>query len=180
MECEFDDEPNDDEEIEPATETPAPPDDPKFSLTVTLGEHKLKEQIVRTVSDRLVDRFEKIHRERIERAVDRRAQETVAKEVDDAVRRVIAEGWEELDRWGGRGKRVSLAERVAGLLREKVDNYGNNRSRYESLMRDAVEEAFKRELAPMLEQAKAEFKAALDDGIRQRLADALKGALGLR
>lgn len=172
----FEDETSD-EESEPKKEPP--PNDQTFALVVTLSEHELTERIVRTVADRLTKRFESVQRERIERIVDERVKAAAERELDEAVRRVIENGWTEQDRWGERGKKVTLEQRVNAVLAEQVDNYPRQ-SRYERLMKEAVEKAFREHLEPLVDEAKEKFHAAVDATMTARLSDELKRALGLR
>jgi hypothetical protein len=168
------DEPSEDEErkIRPGDET--------AGLSATLNVRYMEDAIVREVAERLAGRMERAHIARVEEAVDRRVVEICERELDDSVRRTIANGWHEPSRWGERTERVTLDQRIAKVLGEDVDNYSRGNTRYKKLMQEAVDNAFSKELRPLLDKAKEEFKQALDDGIKQRLADALKGAFGLR
>lgn len=104
------------------------------------------------------------------------AQDEIAK----VVREAIAEGWEQIDHYGrGSGKRVKAKDLVVEYLTSR-DRYSSSGQWLERRSGELFNELFRKEIDPLVAEAKKMFKDMLDSSIRDKLAGALREAMGLK
>lgn len=121
--------------------------------------------------------------------VDEIAQALVTRHFDEAVRArigcaidaVLADGWHDTDRFGGRrGERMDLRALIGRLLSgETTDRSGNRRSLIDERVRQATEGLLDREMKADVEEARKILREKLDRAVLEKVAEVVTGALGL-
>jgi hypothetical protein len=117
--------------------------------------------------------------------VTERVAADIEKKMLAEVDKVLAEGFQKTNTWGSAdGPRRTLKEMVLAQLEAKrtVGDYNNRKN---VLVIEAHAEAaailcIEKEFKPIVEEAKAKFRAAVDGLMAQKLQDTLKSALGLK
>jgi len=130
-------------------------------------------------------------REQAREAVEKQVRETVqtttvetAKEqISALVSKVLEEGFEEHDRYGNKkGQRITAQALIIEQLTAKVEgSYGQNAQTWaqkaaSTVLGQTLETHFKADL----ERAKVAFKSQIDELLKGKLVESMKGALGLR
>lgn len=123
--------------------------------------------------------------------VDELAQQAVREGIDDVIRAriaaavdaVLADGWQATNNYGEpTGKTLDLKARISELLTTaRGDGYsGRKPPLMEEHVKVAVEGFLSKELAPVVEAAKAALKLQLDAKVMKVVADTIANAVGIR
>jgi hypothetical protein len=116
--------------------------------------------------------------EAIGAAVKAAFDELVTAKISAMIEVVIAEGWQQTDNYGRPTGRVAgLKDRISAIL-DRTDNH-NNASFVTRTITDAVATTMRGELQPVIDKARADLKAKVDGAILDRLAQAMRAALGM-
>lgn len=177
-----------DHEEEPPTE-PEPPagSTPAVTFTLTLA----REEIVQLAAERLFaqlngyderadmrsrvnDALQELVRETVKEHVERLTEEAVKAALSDA----LTNGWPKTNQYGQETGRVKVKDLALEHL-IKVDGY-DRENVAQKLAKKIFEETFKKELQPLVDEAKQRVKGALNNGIEGALRKALLEGAGLR
>ena len=122
--------------------------------------------------------------ERTRRAVDAAVTEVTHARIREAVDQMLAEGWTKTNEWGEtKGPRMDLKARIAEVLKESVESrhsYNHKGPRIDMIIKDAVKDAFDKEFAKEIEDAKSKLRTQVDAIVQAKLGEGLKTALGLK
>ena len=159
---------------------------PKLTLEV---QNWTEERVYAAVAEMLVEQNREGINERVKSLVEQKVQTEVDRISEDLIRRevlrVLEEGWTETTTWGEKtGKRFTVRQRIEGVLFAKKQE-GSYPNQYETtlvdrIVREVTTAALHKELKAEIEDAQKRFRAAVDDVIKSKLVETLKGALGLR
>lgn len=137
---------------------------------------ELGEALGRAVKERINAIAESMVREKFDAVI--------ADRITSAVDAVLADGWYETDSYGGRkGDRHDLKARISKALTEPRRDSGGY-SRKPSILDERLDEAIKAalngEFAEVIKKATTDLRARLDATVTQKVAEAIKSALGVK
>lgn len=155
------------------------------SITITLNGFR-EQHIVAAVAGSLVERhsdeIDRIVRERIDGALTSLLDGEIKEQITARVKVAVEEGFDETNHYGEwTGKRISLRERIAKLLTEKHrEGYqGPEETIVERLARKTIEESLAGAFNDEIAEARKRLRAALDNALAQKVAEALRQELRL-
>lgn len=159
--------------------------DDKLMVELTgYARTRVEDAVARLAYENLEEEARVTLRAAVEKAVDAAVVRITETAVQNAVAKVLEEGWTPTNQWGEpRGERVTLRQRIEKLLTDKHHgNYDreNNGTIAERIAAKVIAETFRTEFGKELELARQEFRKALDGAVTSKLAESLKSALGLR
>lgn len=141
-----------------------------------------EEHVVEAVVDRIVEqsgeRFNTAVRGAIKETIDAKLSKLVEETLRPAVAEIIAEGWQETNRYGEpQGRKLDLKARVSEMLNK---NDGYDRLPFiQKTAQEILDKALRAELGALIEEAKKKFRDQIDGVLQAKFKEALQGALGL-
>jgi len=144
-----------------------------------LGE--LDEWVTAIVHRKVQEQIEKKLDETIETAVSAAANEVIADKLRAQAEAIIADGWTETDGYGRTTRVRTLRDLMTDLLtKPSGDSYSRNREPFATkVIKEALSAAITKNFAADIAAAQKELKGMLDASVKEKLANALKQALGL-
>jgi hypothetical protein len=147
-------------------------DGDEATLIRVIGDH-----VLASFYERLNERLERALDEAVRAAVNEQAHLLAVEELRPRIRKVLEGEWLESDRYGD-SKRYSLKDMIAGYF--KPTSYGGGRSWATELMEKTIAEIMKAEFQPQIEAVRKELRTRLDTILGEKLALAVREAVGLR
>jgi len=183
----------DDDEPEVEEPTPEPPAEstPAGTVSATVSREELVELVAGRFYAQLCGRYDdggsKI-RDGVARALNRlvkaAAEEEIARLVGEgvaaAVGEMLAKGWTKTDQYGQRDGTVTVQSLVVQYLTVRGGSYNDRETRLETWTKALVEEAIKKEMGPLIEQAKKQVRDVLDKNVTGAIRRALLDGAGIR
>jgi hypothetical protein len=115
----------------------------------------------------------------VEKLAGKIATEEIRRRIAAAIDDVFATGWRKTDEYGReQGKVETVKDMILGYLKSS-DRYSSAGQWIEKATREAFNAYFSKEIEPEVRAAKQRFKEMLDSTIHDRLATALREAMGL-
>jgi len=134
----------------------------------------------------LCDRYERMLVERLDKKVGEISAASAREAVGAAVERVLDQGIPEFDSYTGKEKsRTTISQMIEKELMAKFrDSYETRGSAgltiLEVMIKKKIDALFDKEFNVIVAEAKKKFSAQVDSVVMAKLAETLKGALGLR
>lgn len=180
-----DDEPELEDDVQPE---PAEGETPAGTVTATVT----REEIVRIVAERFYHQLNGHYGDKtIAKAAKATLKKVIAEQADTEIKRIVGEsmasvarelvdkGWPTTDQYGNARGTMTVREIVIGYLTYR-DNYGQRFTRIEEWAKGIVDEAIKKEVAPLIEEAKQYVRKILDENVAGAIKRALLEGAGLR
>lgn len=184
-----------DEEDEPDYSLPEVEPKPADGEAIagTVAVQVSRDEIVRLVSERfyanLTDNYGRGEgiRDAVQKTLARMVRdhaEATVKEITDAAIRdavasMLSEGWPVTDSYGSEKGRLTIRQYVIDKLTKGRDSY-RNEIHLDKVTDELLQEGIKKELQPLLEQAKKRLSSLLDNTVATALKKALLEGAGLR
>src|SRR5687768_11012019 len=119
----------------------------------------------------------------IAKLTTRAFEEAVQRQVGERIQAILDAGWKQTNHYGEpTGTTVTVRELILEKLNTPVgDRYnGGTKPLVKHLVDEAVNQALRQQLGKELARAQEEIRAAVDGLIKEKLAETLRSALGLR
>lgn len=154
----------------------------EIKLTVEGYEaSRIEDSVVEKIASRIDDDIREELKSQIADLIKQRMGAIVVETVNTTVAAIFEEGWETTNNYGEKiGPKKTVKDRLSEILFAKPDSYSNSKRLLDQAMHDALQKALQADFAQVLADAKAKFKAMVDDEMTGRLQKTLKEALGLK
>ena len=145
-----------------------------FEDETSLGQH-----VTDTIAKKLLPKVEQDFCNRLWDALQQRALNAC----EEAVEKVLAEGWQQTDKWGAPiGEKKTLKQMILQVFDSPSSDSPyydrkNAKKNITAWVEAAVEKEMKEHLAQHLKRARDEAKKALEEGIGTKIRDAIRTAL---
>jgi hypothetical protein len=158
-----------------------------MELTITVKDWEAQE-VTNAVADRVIGRLEETITTRVQEEIDERIVGTIQElvtqvsreKIEAALNACLEAGWRQTNHYGEpTGPAVGLKERVSQILNARNSSYSNDGTFVEKAVKEEVDKVLRGELGKEIEKARADLRTALDEAVKTRLADAIKGAFGI-
>jgi phage baseplate assembly protein W len=132
-----------------------------------------------TLRQLIDDKVEELVGRLVTEQFDAAIRDRIAAKVDE----VVMSGWQQTDGYGNAtGGRIDLRTRISDILTKPTEGhgYGNRVTAVAVIAKDVVDKAFQGEFGKEIAAAREKFRADVDDVVKAKLVESIKGALGLR
>jgi len=142
----------------------------------------IEEQIIELAVSRIEKRANEAIRgaikDQVTKSIDAAVKDAVGARLKDECATILADGWPVTDNYGNVQKQVSLRDRVREIAMPPRDSYHRD-NMIRNLMQQNIEQVLATQFKDVLDEAKAKFKAQVDEFLSAKLTDGLRTALGL-
>lgn len=181
---------DDQEDDETEYQGPAPPPQTETTagtITATVSREEIVALVAARFFSQMVQRDDGLNqsvRDQLSALVAEKAETAIDKVTEEKVRHVVmlmlADGWPVTDSYGRESKRETVRDRVLAILTQNDRYSGRGENQMMVWVKELFTEAVKKELAPMLEEAKAQLRKLMDQEFAGALRKALMSGAGLR
>jgi len=149
-------------------------------ILVTVDVSSIRYDIAGLVREQVKDHVDDHLRKVVAAEVEQIAIATVRDKIKAAAEETFAQGWAKTDEYGRpTGQTRTVRDMILEHLNAR-DRYSSNGSWLEKTLTELMRETIQKVVQPEIEAAKKAFKEMLDVSIRDKLATALREAMGLK
>lgn len=150
----------------------------KAEVTVTVYAAQMQTEILRQVAAQVTALFKAEVSKAVTATVAKLVEDISREQIADAIRAILAEGWNITDEYGGPKGKASLKDRLSKMLNQQ-DRYSSHGAWAERIMREETEKALRGDIQKEIDAAKAKLTNEVDAVIKAKLSEVMRKALGV-